>query len=318
MNIFDVLIVQPIFNLLVLIYGLLPGSDFGVSLIILTVIVRMLMWPLVKKQLYQTKLQRAIQPELKKIKVKAKGDKQLESQLMLELYREKGINPLSTIGILFLQIPIFIALYNVVRIMTSHHDQIAKFTYDFLENLGPIHDIIVNPAHNFDESLLGLINLSKTALGGAETYWPLIVLAVIAAALQFYQTKQISPQPTEHKRLRDVMQASAAGKEVDQSEVSAIMTQRMNKFFPIMTFMVLVYLPGAITLYTVVSSIVAIIQQHYILKKDVNDMEQLADSDTQASAKARVERAVEAEVVEEVQSAAKRPQGKKRSKRSKK
>lgn len=311
MNIFDVLIIQPIFNLLVLIYGVLPGSDFGISLIILTVIVRLLMWPLVKKQLHQTKMQRAIAPELKKIKTKTKGDKQLESQLMLELYREKGINPLSTIGILFLQIPIFIALYSVVRIMTSHHDQIATYTYSFLQGLGPIHDIITNPTHSFNESLLGVVSLSKTGLGSGQTYWPLIVLAVIAAILQYYQTKQISPQPTEHKRLRDVMQASADGKDVDQAEISAIMTQRMNKFFPIMTFMVLVYLPGAITLYTVVSSIVAVIQQRYILQQDVDEMGKIAGSTTET----RVKQAVEAEIVSEVQAAAKKTRGNKRSKR---
>ena len=70
MNIFDLLIVQPIFNLLAIIYGLLPGSDFGIALIIFTVLVRLAMWPLIKKQLHQTKIQRELQPELKKIKQK--------------------------------------------------------------------------------------------------------------------------------------------------------------------------------------------------------------------------------------------------------
>ena len=88
MNIFDLIVVQPIFNLLALIYGLLPGSDFGIALIIFTIVVRLLMWPLIKKQLHQTKVQRAIQPELKKIRKQANGNKQLEGQMMLELYRE--------------------------------------------------------------------------------------------------------------------------------------------------------------------------------------------------------------------------------------
>ena len=66
MSLFDTLIVQPIFNLLVAIYGVIPGGDFGISLIIFTIIVRFLMWPLVKKQLHQTKVMRQIQPELKR------------------------------------------------------------------------------------------------------------------------------------------------------------------------------------------------------------------------------------------------------------
>lgn len=320
MNIFDLLIVQPIFNLLALIYGLLPGSDFGVALIIFTVLVRFAMWPLVKKQLRQTKAQRELQPELKRIKQQAKGNKQLEGQLMLELYKEKGINPLSSIGILFLQLPIFIALFNVIKIITSQRDQIAHFTYGFVEQLGPIHDIINSANHYFNETLLGIVNLSKTAIGEGSVYWPLVVLAVAAAVLQYIQSKQITPKPTENRRLRDIMADSASGKDVDQSEVSAIMSQRMLMFFPIMTFVIMIYLPGAIALYTVVGSIVAIIQQRVILNKDIDDMEAVAAGAgkngtkvrvfTQSNAEERAKQAVEAEVVKSP-----KPRGKKRSKR---
>lgn len=308
MNIFDLLITQPIFNLLAIIYGLLPGSDFGIALIIFTVLVRLAMWPLIKKQLHQTKVQREIQPELKKIKQKAAGNKQLEGQLMLELYREKGVNPVGSIGILFLQLPIFIALYSVIRIITTQRDQVAHWTYGFVQNLGPINDIIHNSNHYFNESLLGVVNLSKTAIENGQIYWPLMILAVLAAALQFYQSKQITPQPTEHKRLRDVMAATAAGQQVDQGDVSAIMSQRMLFIFPIMTFFVMIYLPGAITLYTVVGSIVAIIQQRIVLKEDVEEMEVLADG-TKAAV-IREKNAQEAVVVK-----APKQRGKKRSKR---
>lgn len=321
MNIFDVLIVQPIFNLLALIYGLIPGSDFGIALIIFTVIVRLLMWPLIKKQLHQTKVQRQIQPELKKIKAKAAGNKQLEGQLMLELYREKGINPLGSIGVILLQLPIFIALFSVIHIITKEGGRIASFTYDFIEKLGPINDIITSSTHAFNETLLGLVNLSKTAVQDGQIYWPLMIIAALSAVLQYYQTKQISPAPSEHKRLRDVMAASAAGKEVDQAEVSAIMSQRMLMIFPVLTFVVMIYLPGAISLYSVVSSLVAVIQQKIILDQDVVEMETLAAKPARSSTKTRVftqteadkraEVAVEAVVV----SKPRRPRGKKRSKR---
>jgi YidC/Oxa1 family membrane protein insertase len=324
MNIFDLLIVQPIFNLLVVIYSLLPGSDFGISLIIFTVLVRFAMWPLVKKQLRQVKVQRALQPELKRIKQQAKGNKQLEGQLMLELYKEKGVSPFSSIGTIFLQLPIFIALYNVIQIITVHRDKIENFTYPFVSNLGPIHDIITSSSHYFNESLLGFMNLSKVALSNGQIYWPLMILAVLSAALQYYQSKQITPQPTEHKRLRDVMAASAEGKEVDQAEVSAIMSQRMLFIFPIMTFMIMLYLPGAIALYTVIGSIVAIIQQRIILNHDVDDMEASVATTgskksknatvtrvfTQATTEEREKKAAEAEIV-----TTPKPRGKKRSKR---
>ena len=72
---FTTLIVQPIFNLLVLVYALLPGHNFGVALIIFTIIIRLLLWPLVKKQLHQAKAMRELQPEIKRIKKATKGNR---------------------------------------------------------------------------------------------------------------------------------------------------------------------------------------------------------------------------------------------------
>src|SRR5882762_3909275 len=105
---FEVVIVKPIFNLLVLIYAILPGHNFGLAIILFTIIVRLLMWPLVKKQLHQAKAMRQLQPELKRIKKAAAGNKQQESMMLMELYRERGIKPFASIGLVILQLPIFI------------------------------------------------------------------------------------------------------------------------------------------------------------------------------------------------------------------
>src|SRR5882672_9001877 len=107
---FDTLIVQPIFNLLVLIYALLPGHNFGLAIILFTIVVRLLMYPLVRKQLHQVKVMRKLQPELKRIKAAAKGNRQQESAMMMALYKERGVNPFGTIGVLFIQIPILLGL----------------------------------------------------------------------------------------------------------------------------------------------------------------------------------------------------------------
>lgn len=280
MSLFDSLIVQPIFNLLALIYGLLPGSDFGISLILFTVIVRLMMWPLVKKQLHQTKLMRSLQPELKKIKAKGKGNKQLEAQLMMELYRERGVKPFSSFGLLFLQLPIFIALYSVIRIITTDRNRIADFTYQPVEQLKPIADIISSQAHQFDESLLHLVNLTKVGFGADGIYWPIILIAALAAILQYVQSRQITPSPSSNKKLRDIFKDSAAGKDVDQSEMSAVLSSRMIILFPFLTFAVGLYLPGALVLYFATSSAVAVIQQHLLLNRDVEEMEAIADMDT--------------------------------------
>ncbi len=312
MSLFDTLIVQPIFNLLIAIYGILPGSDFGIALIIFTIIVRLAMWPLVKKQLHQTKVMRSIQPELKKIKAKAKGNRQVEAQLMMELYRERGVSPFSSFGLLLIQLPIFIALFRVIQIMTVNRDQIANFTYDFLEKLGPIQAIIADANHQFNESLLGIINLTKHAVGSEGIYWPLLILAAVASVLQYIQSKQTTPVPTEQKRLRDIMKESATGKQADQAEISAAMSQNMIKIFPFITFFVAIYLPGALVLYYAASSGVAVIQQKIVLGRDIEEMENLADAPDKSKKKAkktvkaetptaeqRAESAGEAEVVSE-------------------
>lgn len=312
MSLFDTLIVQPIFNLLALIYGLLPGSDFGISLILFTIIVRLAMWPLVRKQLHQTKLMRGLQPELKKIKAKAKGNRQLEAQLMMELYRERGVKPFSSIGLLFLQLPIFIALYRVIQIITTERDKIASYTYGWVEQLRPIADIIESRTHQFDESLLHLINLTKAGLGNEGLYWPAILIAVVAAGLQYVQSRQITPRPETNKKLRDIFKESAAGKDVDQSEMSAIMSNRMIIMFPFLTFIVGVYLPGALVLYFATSSAVAVIQQHFLLKEDVEEMEVIADMDTKdmkkpsTAAKKRAANATEATITSQPKKAKKK------------
>lgn len=284
MSIFDLLLIQPIFSVLIFIYGILPMQDLGIAIIIFTVLVRLAMWPMVKKQLHQTKVMRQIQPQLVAIKKKAKGNKQLESQMMLELYREKGVNPFGQIGLLLVQLPIFIALFAVVRIITEEQHNIARFTYDFLQGIPGVHDAL----GHVNATFLGVIDLTKHATSaGGGIYWPLLLLAVLAAILQFIQSKQLLPEPTQKRRLRDVLKEQAAGKEVDQAEMSALMTGKMIWLFPALTFLISMYLAGALVLYLVVSSAVAIIQQDRILKKDEEDLEKISEKTKTKVSKAR-------------------------------
>jgi YidC/Oxa1 family membrane protein insertase len=274
-NLFDIVVVQPIFNLLILIYSVIPGADFGIAIIILTIIIRFLMWPLVKKQLHQTKAMRKLQPELKRIKVKAKGNRQLEGMQMMELYKKHGINPFRSIGILLIQLPIFIALYQVIRIFTLHRDEIGKFTYGFLENIPIIQNLIANPA-TFNEKLLGFINLTEHAISSNGINIVLIALAAIAAATQFIVSRQTMPHEDSGKRLRDILAEAGEGKQPDQGEMNAVMMRKMMKFLPIMMFFIMINLPAALALYYTVSNILAALQQHYILKKDESEMEVIA------------------------------------------
>ncbi|QQS21807.1 YidC/Oxa1 family membrane protein insertase [Candidatus Saccharibacteria bacterium] len=272
---FDTLIVHPIFNALMLLYSIIPGGDFGIAIILFTIIVRTLMYPLVRSQLHQTKMMRKMQPELKKIKAAAGGNKQLEASQQMELYKKYGINPFRSILILLVQLPIFIGLYMVIQVITMHRDQVAKNMYDGLESIPAIQQIISDP-NNFNHSMLGFIDITKTAFSSQGVDIALLVLAIIAAVTQYIMTKQTSPTGKSSKRFRDIMADTAAGKEADPSEMSAAMMANMMKIMPIMMFFIMVSLPGALALYYTVSNLVAVAQQHYLLGKDSEELEGIA------------------------------------------
>ena len=301
MNIFETLVVQPIFNLLMALYSVIPGADFGVALIIFTILLRFALYPLIVRQLHQVKQMRKLQPQLAKIKKATKGNKQLESMQMLELYKEHDVKPFRSILMLLIQLPIFIALYQVIQIFTLHRDQISKFTYDILEGVGPIKEIIQHP-ENFNEKLLGVVDLTAHAIGGPGGFNIfLILLAVLAAGSQYFISKQTNPN-TSTKRFRDVMAEAAEGKPADQAELNAVMMSKMTKILPFFMLFIMLGLPGALALYYATSNIVAAIQQHFILKRDAKEMDEIAGDVTvkksgkKATAKAREKEAREATV----------------------
>src|SRR3974390_596469 len=128
---FTTIIVKPIFNLLVFILAVLPAHNLGAAIIIFTIIIRFILWPLLKKQLHQTKMMRKLAPELKRIKAETKGNRQKESQMVMELYKEKGVSPFGSIGILIIQIPILIGLYSSIRKIIIDPHSVVTFAYPF-------------------------------------------------------------------------------------------------------------------------------------------------------------------------------------------
>jgi len=275
-NIFELVVVQPIFNLLMGLYAVVPGRDFGVAIILFTIIVRFALYPLTRSMLHQSKAMRKLQPELARIKKQAKGNKQAESLAMMELYKKHGVSPFRSIGILLIQLPIFIALYQVIQIFTSHRDQIGKFTYDFVEGIGPIRGLIANPAA-FNEKLLGVVDLTKTAFSDSGVDIFLVFLALLAGFTQYVMSKQTMPKTDNKRRIRDIMAEAAEGKQADQSEMNAIVMQRMTKILPFFMVFIMLSVPGALALYYAVSNLVAVAQQAYLLRQDEEELEEEAD-----------------------------------------
>ena len=113
-NLLDIIIVRPIVNILFLIYSVV--GDFGLAIILFTIVVKLLTWPLMKRQINQTKMMRKIQPELAEIKKNCKGNRQMESLQMMDLYKKNNIKPMRSMLSILIQFPIFIALFTAINV----------------------------------------------------------------------------------------------------------------------------------------------------------------------------------------------------------
>lgn len=309
---FNHLIVQPIFNLLVLIYGLLPWHNFGLSIIIFTIVVRILLWPLVRKQLHHTKEMRKLQPDLKRIKQASGGDRQKESTMLMELYKERGISPFGTLGILVVQLIILTGLYFGLRKVVLDPRAIIDFSYAPLHQL-PWLKTLATDIGKFDATLLGFIDLKRAALNpGGGFYYPALALVLGSAVAQFFQSKQLLPESKDARGLRAILKDAGAGKQSDQAEMNAAMGQSTKWILPIFIVLFTVQLPSALSLYWLVGGIVAYIQQSRVLNKDEEEMEKLAST----AGKVTI---IEGEVIEKPKakktSTAKKSAKKKRSKK---
>jgi YidC/Oxa1 family membrane protein insertase len=308
---FTTLIVQPIFNLLVLIYALLPGHNFGLAIILFTILVRLLMWPLVKKQLHHAKAMRELQPELKRIKKETKGDRQKESMMLMELYKERQINPFSSIGIIIIQIPILIGLYIGLKRIVDNPQELVDFTYPFIRELGTMRELAADIT-KFDSTLFGVVDLTRPAL--AQTggiYWPAMFIVIGSAVSQYFQSRQLMPKPEDGRGLKHILRDAKAGKQADQTEVSAAVSRSMSYFIPFLIFIFTVGLAAALPLYWLVSGLTAYLQQAKILKQDESELKAVAD-------KAVKKDVIEGEIVAKKLPKNRRRQGSKVKKRKKK
>ncbi|MEI7819121.1 MAG: YidC/Oxa1 family membrane protein insertase [bacterium] len=242
----EAIFVKPFANLLFVLYNFLPGHDFGVAVIILTAAIRFALWPILAKQLHSQKKLQALQPDIARIKVESDGDKQKESAMLMELYKEKEINPLASCLPLLIQFPFLIGLFAVFSRSTSGVSGFEPMLYNQVKNLGFISEVIKQPGL-FKPFLFGVIDLAIKHN---------IFLAVLAGASQFIQVKQITPQ------------------NVDSTDPSASANKAMMWMFPILTGWIGYTVVAALPLYWTVSNLISILQQTVTGRNEVDKMEE--------------------------------------------
>lgn len=253
---FETLIVQPLLNVLFLFYSVIPGHDFGIAIILLTVFVRLVLWPLAQKQLHSQKALTKIQPEVNKLKEKHKDDPQKFNAAVMELYKEKEVNPFSSCLPTLLQFPFLIGLFyvfikfkdpNFVKVMADASSGIVAEIYPFIRNLGAVKEFIAE-TKVLDTTMFGILDLAK----------PNIVLGVLAGLTQFVQSKMMMPK-----------------KEDNQAEAAAF--SGMTYFFPILTVGISVTLPAALPLYWTITTVFMVLQQYLVMHRDVDGLEKKSE-----------------------------------------
>lgn len=243
---FNELVYRPIYNLLVGVYNILPFHDFGMAIIIVTVIVRAILIPLSKKQIESQKKLQELQPKIKEIQEKHKNNKEKQTREMMEFYKKNKTNPLSGCLPTIFQLVFLIAIYQVLlNISQAGLKADSSVLYGFVSNPGQINQFF-----------LGLVDLSRglslSTLKISDT--PHLILIVLAALSQYFQTKMIMPK---------IPKNTAKNGEQD---VSQIMTQQMLYLGPLLTLFIGFRFPAGLALYWLFSTVFSVFQQRHILK----------------------------------------------------
>ena len=240
--IFNDLLYYPLFNLMVFFYNIIPGNDIGIAIIMLTLLVRFVLYPINTKAIKSQKQLQEIQPKMKKVQAKYKNDKEKQAKALMELYQKHKINPMSGCFPILMQFPILIALYWVF--LNGFKDESLSIIYPFISNPGHI-----------DPMFIGFVNLSEMN----------IVLAFIAGILQYFQTKMIMGNKKEEKD-KEKEEKEKTPEEKTQ-DFAQSMSKQMIYFMPVLTFVFAMSFPSGLALYWAVTTLFAIVQQYIIIKK---------------------------------------------------
>ena len=304
----DFLIVNPIINILFVIYNLI--GDFGLAMIVFTVLVKFLTWPLVKKQFLQAKLMRKIQPELTEIRKRCNGNKQLESIQMMDLYKRNNIKPFTSIWTLLIQLPIFFAIFFAIRIMVTPtvQDNVSKRAYPVIAKMHRIDEIInlqnsylentAEKTYDFKPQLLGTLDLSTRAGLTSLSAVIILIFALLSAYAQFIMSRMQMPKSSSKGTWKKMLSDAKAGKDMDQSDLNSMVSGQMSFMMPIMMLMVIINLPGALVMYYLLSNIITIVQQKIVFSQADGQMDDNTDQAILRELKKKTSNIQEAEVIE--------------------
>ncbi len=225
MELLKAIFFDPIFNALIWLYDV--TGDFGIAIIVVTLVVRAAVGPFSAKAFKAQRRMQALQPELKKLQAKHKGDREKLAKELMAFYQKEGVNPAASCLPTLVQIPFLIVLFFAIK------DVIAGNAFEHLYSFVPRPEMV-------DTMFLGVLDLSTTGIEPSN-----VILGVITAAVMFWQTRMLMPNGAEMPG----------------------MSRQLMMLFPLLTLVFAVTLPAALPLYWASSTIFTIAQQHYIIRR---------------------------------------------------
>ncbi len=237
-------LVLPMTNVLVAIARVF-GGNFGIAIIIFTIVMRLATWPLTSSQYKQSRAMQSIQPKLQEVQKKYKTDRQAMQRETMALYKEHGVNPLGCLLPMLVQMPIWIALYRVIQLSLGETPESLVvlshqlYPLDFLHSAAPL-----------DTGFL-IWNLGKP-----DT---LLILPILVGVTMYVQQKMITPTPS-------TPQAQMSQQQLQQQQTQQMMTWMLPVMFAYFSFNV----PSGLALYWAVSNIAGIVTQYFVLGRKVD------------------------------------------------
>ena len=234
-QIYNTLLFQPLLNLLVYLYDHI--GDIGICIIIVTILIRIILFYPSYQALKSQRALQELQPKIKDLQNKHKGNKEEQTKALMGFYKENKVNPFSSCLPMLIQLPIIFALYGVFRSGLSNIN--GDDLYSFIK-----------APENINTLFLGFLNMNETN----------IFLAVLAGALQFIQSKLMLAKTEKNKN-------QTKGKAPQGlADMSGILGKQMLYLMPAMTVFIAMSLPSGLALYWVTTTLFAIGQQYVIMR----------------------------------------------------
>lgn len=230
-NIWNTILYQPLLNALAALVSIIPGGDVGVAVIVLTIIVKIILFPLSQKSIESQAEMNILTPEINKIKASG-ASKEEQARLTFELYKKHNTNPFSGCLLVLIQIPVIFALYYV-------------FFKGINFESGLLYSFISVPPH-INMIFLGLLDITKKSL----------VLAVLAGFSQYLQA-HFMPKPAV---------SSSSGTSFSEN-FSKSMNMQMKYIFPFIIAFIAYSISGAVALYWITSNLFMVGQQIYVQRE---------------------------------------------------